>query len=381
MLVFQTWAVVEWSDQTRFIHEYDSEGREISYMIQFHDSEGWYDYMKDEYFYEDNKLVKYVLWYGGENREPLAVDSETLRFYNEHELLERKEIYRWDNNEKILYEEEYNYYDDKLREIERVTKRFDFVSNDLINNFRQTKSYEGNISEPSVITDHKWANDDWVGIQRSAYLYDDNELWIEHTLQTWADEWINVSKMVKERNQKDQETARINMIWADEQEWVNYTQTLIDYNNDDKVIRSLDQNFRANEWVNYVEYSYYYEMDRRYLTLKRLWTEDQWLNETRTYLDGWLGVDDLAFTDLRLKVFPNPASNTLTISLFNEEHSFIDARIISFEGNEGLIISNETIPAGEITFNQDISDLPSGTYLVLMNIEGKRIMQKFIINR
>jgi hypothetical protein len=92
MLVFQTWDVVEWGDQTRFIHEYDSEGREISYMIQFHDSEGWYDYMKDEYFYEDDKLVKYVLWYAGENREPLEVDSEVLSFYNEHELLEKKNI-------------------------------------------------------------------------------------------------------------------------------------------------------------------------------------------------------------------------------------------------------------------------------------------------
>jgi hypothetical protein len=293
----------------------------------------------------------------------------------------KKRIYRWDNDEKILYEVEYYSYDDKLREIERVIKKFDFVSEDLENNFRQSRSYEGDLTFPSVLTDQKWSNDDWVYIQRSNYIYDENGIWIENTMQNWADEWLNVSKMIKERNQKDLETARIYMIWSEEKEWVNYSQTLIDYNDDDKVIRSLEQNFTADEWMNYLEQSYYYKNDRRYLTLKRLWVEDQWVNDTRTFLDGWLSVNNMLLKDLRLKIFPNPATNNLTISFFNEEYSFIDVRIISLQGNDVLLISDETLPAGEIIFNQDISSLPTGSYLLLLNVDGKRMIQKFIISR
>jgi len=381
MLVFQTWDGSGWGDQTRFIHEYDSEGREISYMIQFHDSEGWYDYMKDQYFYEGGKLVKYVLWYGGENREPLEKDSEILRFYNDNDLLEKREIYRWDNGEKMLYEEEYTYYDDKLREIERVSKKFDFVSEDLKNNFREIKSYEANHLAPSVTINQKWENDDWLNLQKSSYVFDEKGLWIENILQNWADDWVNVTKRTMERNDKNQDLARTVMIWYEEQGWVNSSRTLSEYNDDDKLAIGLEQIYSTDNWVNHTEYSYYYEKDRRYLTLKRFWDEDQWVNQSKTYLDGWVGVDDMAFTNLRLNIFPNPASNNLTISFYNEDHSFIDARILSLDGNQGLAICNESVAPGEIVLNQDISNLPSGHYLLLMNMEGNKIIQKFIINR
>ncbi len=380
LLLYQQWIDSEWVNKTRFKHEYDSEGREISYMIQFHDDEGWYDYTKEEYFYEDDKFVKFVRWYGGENHEPLEIDSEIIYYYNENDLLEKSEVFRWDLEEKILYEAEYYQYDDHNREIERIIKKFDFVLDDLMNNFRQTRSYEGELSLPSIVIDQKWENDDWVNIQQSIYTYDDDGLWIEHISQYWTNDWHNTTKVTLERNDNKQELQRTTQIW-NEDTWVNTIRTLSEYNDEDILIRRLEQKYSEDDWFNDIEHLYYFRDQTRYLIINRIWIEDLWVNDTRTYLDGWLGAKGTEIPNLNLSIYPNPAYSNIDINFTLNEMQYIDATIFSIDGKSKLEIANSTMLPGQINIVQDISNLQSGSYILHLRIGNERLVKKFVISR
>lgn len=380
VLVFQAWENGDWENKTRFMHEYDSEGREISYLIQFHDDQGWYDYMKDEYFYEDGKLVKYVLWYGGENHEDLEVDSEVIFTYNQEDLLIKKETYRWDMEEKILWEESTLKYDAKDRQTEELIKNYDYVIEDLVNNYKEIRIYQVNIEPPTEIIDQKW-EDDWVNMQREIFTYGDDNLWDEHTVQSWNTEWINQSKRIKIRNEDMLETELISQYWSEESGWVNNTKRSSEYDTEKRLIRRLEEIYADSEWFNDLEHLYYYRDGRRYLILDRLWSEDMWINDTRNFLDGWLSINNKSADDLKLRAFPNPATSEINLHYNLEKPSLVIARLHNTAGGISKVISSEYQTAGENHINIDLHDLPVGSYLLQFVINGDTFLKKIMIVR
>ena len=75
-------------------------------------------------------------------------------------------------------------------------------------------------------------------------------------------------------------------------------------------------------------------------------------------------------TQLLLTVYPNPATNKLTIkSSLNYQN--IKITILKMFGESILTITNQT----EI----DISSIPSGTYLLKIEIDGKTQTKKLIV--
>ena len=380
ILVFQAWENGEWENKTRFMHEYDSEGREISYLIQFHDDQGWYDYMKDEYFYEDGKLVKYVLWYGGENHEELEVDSEVIFTYGEDDLLVKKETYRWDMEEKILYEESTFKYDAKDRQTEELIKNYDYVIEDLVNNYKEIREYVVDVEPPTEIIDQKW-EDDWVNIQREIYAYGDDNLWDEHIVQSWNSDWINQSKRIRIRNEDMLETELISQYWSEESGWINNTRRASEYDSEKRLIRRLEEIYAENDWFNDLEHLYYYRDGRRYLILDRLWSEDKWVNDTRNYLDGWLSINSKAADDLNLRAFPNPASSEINVHYYLEKSAMVVARLHNTEGSITKVIASEYQNPGENYIKADLHDLPVGLYLLELMINGDTFVNKIMIVR
>ena len=81
-----------------------------------------------------------------------------------------------------------------------------------------------------------------------------------------------------------------------------------------------------------------------------------------------------------LQVFPNPATDELTVALKN---NFSDLTSVSIFNSLGVSVKNISKDALNGThFTTDVSDLPTGTYMVRLVSKNKRdIMQRFVIVR
>jgi hypothetical protein len=81
--------------------------------------------------------------------------------------------------------------------------------------------------------------------------------------------------------------------------------------------------------------------------------------------------------ETKLSVYPNPATNKITISL---SASVTNDSIIEIYTMSGVLIKSSTIHAGESIKEIMISDIPSGFYYVVINNNGKAKHKKLIIN-
>jgi len=78
------------------------------------------------------------------------------------------------------------------------------------------------------------------------------------------------------------------------------------------------------------------------------------------------------------RVFPNPASNELTIAIDEESSSNSDVKIVTFYG---ITTKEITIPAGSKSVSIDISSWKTGVYFAAFN-NGKKVSSvKFVVSR
>jgi hypothetical protein len=65
-------------------------------------------------------------------------------------------------------------------------------------------------------------------------------------------------------------------------------------------------------------------------------------------------------------IYPNPAQNSVTVSLFNPQNQHYHISILNNQGKEIAIIHEGFIPAGEFLYSWDIRHIVSGLYTVLI---------------
>ena len=80
-------------------------------------------------------------------------------------------------------------------------------------------------------------------------------------------------------------------------------------------------------------------------------------------------LEDLADkTPSSLRVYPNPANNVVNVSLRAESDSWIKMDLFDLVGTRVQSIPNQSVPEGEFTFTQHLSDIPDGIYMLRINI-------------
>lgn len=87
------------------------------------------------------------------------------------------------------------------------------------------------------------------------------------------------------------------------------------------------------------------------------------------------GADDE--NDLSVVLSPNPSSGKTHVHLFNDVEQYIDITVYDVFGNKVLNLYSGVIMQGNNNF--EISDLQSGTYLVVVNGNKKRSVYPFIV--
>lgn len=81
-----------------------------------------------------------------------------------------------------------------------------------------------------------------------------------------------------------------------------------------------------------------------------------------------------------LMVYPNPSNSIVNLKFALKEDENSNLYIVDYTGREvQSIVKNEVITAGEHQYQTDISNLSAGMYIAILETNGKRTMQKFVV--
>lgn len=103
-----------------------------------------------------------------------------------------------------------------------------------------------------------------------------------------------------------------------------------------------------------------------------------WKTLTQQTTIGCTGISDIDLAELNLQLFPNPASDMITLQFDLKRSAATSWNIVDLTGRE-MLMGNITTTSGHATTTMDISSLPAGMYLVGLNIEGQKVYRKVIV--
>ena len=88
-----------------------------------------------------------------------------------------------------------------------------------------------------------------------------------------------------------------------------------------------------------------------------------------------LGIE--AYEDQIFSIYPNPAQNTISISLSDSEINLLSVKIVNNLGE--IVFENQ--PVGDQQYQIDVSDLPYGAYYIELLSDSKKYVEKLLISR
>jgi peroxiredoxin len=98
-------------------------------------------------------------------------------------------------------------------------------------------------------------------------------------------------------------------------------------------------------------------------------------------LSGVNAVENTSFDNILLQVYPNPiVGNEVNLSFNLAEGGFVDAIIISTDGKTVLKPIAGDYVQGKNQQTIDIGSLSSGVYFLVLNINGKKIYRKILVD-
>jgi hypothetical protein len=93
-----------------------------------------------------------------------------------------------------------------------------------------------------------------------------------------------------------------------------------------------------------------------------------------------LGVKETETANVNLNVFPNPASSDIHLRYTLEKQSQVSIKIYDLTGKIAADLLNETLPAGEQTFDSYVpSNLSKGIYTLNLTVDGTPVIKKLVI--
>jgi len=96
-------------------------------------------------------------------------------------------------------------------------------------------------------------------------------------------------------------------------------------------------------------------------------------------LDGTTGINNLNVSQSSIKVYPNPASDLLSINVDLKNESDVVIEMTDLTGKSVGIISTGKVAAGVLNKEFSTAGLPSGNYLLRTTVNGMLTTQKFTI--
>ena len=367
--------------------EFDNQGNILSYVIYSDDPpfDGLDYYSKAEFTYNENsqliKSLEYVWDVSLTEWIPLTLIEKVY----ENEVLVHRSNKKYNTiTQSWITEVTHDYYFD--------INGYDSLSiatqwSYLDSAYSQTK-YEykvdtlGNILERIYSTQDTLGN--WQEFDKITSEYDDYGNKISEIDFNWNSielSWTPNRKNEMEFNSNNQETLMVEFKWDKTlNDWIYFRKSEREYNSSDLLYSSiiLMWDNTLSEWINRSKTTYEYDTYNN-LTLE---SEYDWTDADSWWLDGkieYFYSEFITNTNTNIaesqfiKLYPNPANETLTIETQNLETTF--AKLLDSTGR--LI---KTLPIVTRTNTYNISELESGVYFIRIPQKEEMVVRKFVKN-
>jgi hypothetical protein len=243
--------------------------------------------------------------------------------------------------------------DNEYKDFSRVTRTYDSFSGlPVMENIDLKDQLSGNWYH---VSSYEYTNNAEGEIVQQVYSIWDNLL-----------SWVPERRFTRAYTTSGDVQLNFEEVWVDN-EWINSRMQHFVYDTDGLLQNLLieEWNEQTESWQNALGLDYTYNSDGTlYQVLNKKWLGSDWQNHyriTHTYGTAYLGIAESQHSP---GVFPNPATDQLTI-LFAQKTT-ATVRITSMEGE---ILETQTVSG--IQHQVAVNTLPAGIYLVTIQYEDQ----------
>lgn len=222
----------------------------------------------------------------------------------------------------------------------------------------------------------------WRPSQKYVYARNANSTPTNYTSYNYiGSSYINNTKIDYTLNAADKATLTLSYKWDTiTSTWMNSSRQTNTYNAQNFNTTSLNEtwNIGTSTWKNSYRYTYTPTVNNEIASsLTEIWVtaSSTWRNSSRNF-NWWgcvfsTGIDDRENNTDLLSVFPNPASNILTID--NKQYTFGNVTIVDLTGK-----SIRSIPLHEGQNQIDVNDIAPSTYFIHFIGTNGHVVKKFV---
>lgn len=324
LLTYRVWKLTTgvWKDSARYVYKYSSNGQLISNTLQQWIQGIWTNSVPSTLTYDSKNNITQVS----------SVDYSLSFTYNSDNKLTSLTDKVWDNSSSTLVNNTRKSYSYNSGNISTYTlEKWNTQTNSWINTELWNYTYTG--TDVETITIKQWDGSNWVNYSKHLFTYDNQGNKTSETSQIWntsANNFINSKRTVLEFNNYNQPTLITDYTWDNSSAWV--------YALNDQQIRFY--------------YGYY----------------------APTVINPDPGNDIP-----NASIYPVPATDMVNIDINWDEPQAFNGIITDIKGT---VVRRWSEPATRAYHKQEnISDLPAGSYFVKLYGSKQEATQKLVVVR
>jgi len=246
-----------------------------------------------------------------------------------------------------------------------------------VNSKQSTYTYDANNNRTSELY-QIWNGGGWLNHSQYFYTYDANNNITNELDQSWnGSAWVNSYQYFYTYDANNNMTSELGQSWNGNA-WVNSSQYTYTYDANNNITSLFGQSWNGSVWVNSYQYTSTYDSNNfaksdSYKQWNSAGTEVTWGDSTYYYFHTVAGINDLMAQNVSITVFPNPASDNITIETLWKSVCQRQIEILNIHGQ-----SIKSINAKENHITIDISDFSSGVYIIKAKTDEGIAIRKFV---
>jgi len=374
--VSQIWKDNTWVNSFQELYTYDANNNEKSFLRIKWNGVDWVNAFKNIYTYDDNNnIISFIAksWNGSD----WVNNSQYFATYDINNNNTVKFSQNWSNNtdswlNSDQYIKTFDSHNNLIKYLHQVGNGSFWVNKD-----QELYTYDSNNNNINTY-EQLWDGNAWVNSRQHICSFDSKNNLTINEQQYWSgNDWIIDWKVIYTYDAKNNIISLLMQKW-DGSSWVNSELRLSAFNENNFFTSQTSQYWLNSSWINSWQTFLTYYPDNSFKT----YSQKQWDNIGTTIISGdsvysyshlvETGISDLMKGSISL--FPNPATNRITISKNSILSGVNTITIFSMNGQKMLQARFQN----QKQFEMGVSTLSRGIYLVKIQsktgIESKKLV-------
>ena len=369
---FQQWETVAWVNDSRYTYSYDTNGFLLTLLIEEWQTNEWVNDLRLTFTYDasGNMLTElYERWQTNEwvNFWRLFFTYDT----NENWLTVVWETWQtntWENWFKYSYT-----YDANGNMLTQLCE--DWETNEWVNNWRMTYTYDANGNMLTNLHEN-WEINAWVNGLRRSYTYDANGNMLTQLLEYWltTNTWGNSMKYSYTYDTNGNRVTELCEVWQTNA-WVNDNKYNWTYDANGNSVTGKYEVWQSGIWEPGMGLQYLFiQQQEMMLVLVDIFAYCYRYEASFVSFNTGIDLGDQKTTSL--SIFPNPATEKLTIELTClDPNTICTVNIYGMDGREVIRLQAQ---GSQVEIN--VGSLPGGLYGIRVSNNKETWFGKFIKN-